>query len=69
MLATVLKPPGAADAQALIPIQPLLDCIGITRLQQLMTGDRMRRLTISYFQQGRTAFTYIGPRVMIAVLL
>jgi hypothetical protein len=69
MLATVLKPPDALDAQALIPSQPLVNGIGVTRLQQAVTGDGMGRLAIGNFQQGSTAFTDKGAQVMIAMVL
>src|SRR5260221_14328657 len=69
MLAALLKPPHAADPQALVPIQPVVDRIGVTRLQQPVAGDRMRRVAIRNFQQGGTPFADIGPPVMIAIVL
>jgi len=69
MLATVLKPPHAADAQAFIPVQPVIDRIGVTGLQQAVARDGVRRLTISNFQQGGTAFPHIRARIVIAVVL
>jgi hypothetical protein len=69
MLATVLKPPETLDAQALIPIQPLVNGIGVTRHQQAVTGHGRGRFAIGNFQQGSTAFTDEGAQVMIAMVL
>jgi len=69
MLATLLKPPDAPDTQAFVPIQPVIDGIRMPRLQQALAGDRMRRLAIGNFQQGRTALPHVGSGIVIAVVL
>jgi hypothetical protein len=69
MLAAVLEKPDAAEAQLLVPIQPLVDGIWVTRFQQAVASNRVRRLSIGNFQQGRTAFTDIRAWVMIAMVL
>jgi hypothetical protein len=50
MFAAVLEKPDTAEAQLLIPIQPFVDGIWVTRFQQAVAGNRMRRLSIGNFQ-------------------
>src|SRR5690242_7928167 len=68
MLAAVLEQPDAADAQALVPGEPLVDRIGVAGFQQPVPGHRMGGLAIGNFEQGGTALAYVGARIVIAVL-
>jgi len=50
-------------------MQPFVDRIGVTRLQQAVARNRVRRLASGNFQQGGTPFADIGPMIMIAIVL
>src|SRR5689334_20375327 len=69
MLAALLKPPNTADTQAFIPIQPIVDGIRVTWLQQAVARDRVRRVAIGNFQQGGTALPHVGTCIVIAIVL
>jgi len=64
----LLEPEHAADAEPLVHIQPAIDSIGVGRFQEAAARDGMRRLPIGHLQQGGTALTDLGPRVVITVV-
>jgi len=68
MFPAVLEKPDTADAQALVPIQPLIHRIRVARLQEPVPGNRVGREAIGDFQQGGAAFAHIRARVMIAMV-
>ncbi|MFL5803292.1 MAG: hypothetical protein ACJ8CR_16325 [Roseiflexaceae bacterium] len=68
MFPAMLEQKDAAEAQALVPVQPFVDRVWVTRLQEPLSGNRVRRLPIGDFQQGSAAFAHIWARVMIAIL-
>ena len=69
MLAALRKPPHAADPEAFVPIQPIIDGIRITRFQQAVARDRVGRVAIGNFQQGGTALAHLGTGIVIAIVL
>ena len=48
-------------------VEPLVKGIRVTRFQETLLRDAMRRLALGNFQEGGTAFPHEGVRVMIAV--
>ncbi len=56
------------DASGLIVCQPGIDRIRVTRPQQALPGNRVGTRAGGNLQQGSTAFTDIGPWIMIAML-
>jgi hypothetical protein len=58
----------AHQAFGFIEIQPCIDGIGVTRLQEALPGDRMRRLAVGDFQQRTASFAHIGRWMMIPMV-
>jgi hypothetical protein len=51
-----------------VDIHPPIDRVGVTRLQEAVPGDGMRRLAVSNFQQRTTAFAHICRGMMIPLV-
>jgi hypothetical protein len=68
MVAAVLKPRHTAKAELLVPIEPAVDGIRFARLEEAMAGNRVRRHASGNLQEGSTAFTNVGTRVVVAVM-
>jgi hypothetical protein len=51
-----------------VDIQPPIDRIGVSWLQEAASGNGMRRLAVSDFQQRTTSFAYICCGMMIPLV-
>jgi hypothetical protein len=68
MIATLPVRNQARQAFGFVEIQPGIDGIGVTGLEQALPGDRMRDLAVRHFQQRTAPFAHIGRRMMIPVV-
>jgi hypothetical protein len=68
MEAALLKPDHALEAEFLVDVEPGVDGIGVSALQEAVLGNGMGRHAISDLQQGSAAFTDVGSWVVVTVM-
>jgi hypothetical protein len=51
-----------------VDIQPAIDRVRVTRLQEAVAGDGMRRLAVGNLQQRTASFAHISGGMMIPLL-
>lgn len=55
----------AQNAFVLIPMEPLIDAIRVSWLQEPMFGDPMRRMPFGNLEKRSTTLSHMRPRVMM----
>ena len=68
MDAAVLEPDHALEAKFLVEVEPGVDGVRFSALQEAVESDSMRRHAISDLQQGGTAFPDIGSWVVVTMM-
>jgi hypothetical protein len=56
------------DAIAFVPVEPTIDDVRVTRLEQAGAGNSMRRLALSDLEEGSTALADIGFGVVVTIV-
>jgi len=57
------------DTHGVVAPKPAIDGVGVTRFEQAMASDSMRRGAISDLEHGSTAFADEGPRIVVTILI
>jgi hypothetical protein len=64
----MLKGNHTPHALTFVPVQPLVDGVGVARLQEPMPGNGVGRLPIRNLEQGCTAFAHVWSSVVITMV-